>query len=55
MEEYLTEVLMADHIKAGFKVWGIEGTEQKIQELYRNKPGIQEKYLAVYKKLLQGG
>jgi len=39
-----------DHIKEAFKIYGIEGTEQKIKELMKGK--LQEFMLARYRKLI---
>ena len=37
-----------------FKKYGIEGTEQKIKELYQLSPKIQELFLIEYRKILKG-
>ena len=37
-----------------FKKYGIEGTEQKIKELYQLSPNIQELFLIEYRKILKG-
>ena len=37
-----------------FKRYGIEGTEQKIKELYQLSPKIQELFLIEYRKILKG-
>lgn len=55
LADFITEETMITHLKEGFLVWGIEGTEEKIKELYSNSPVILEKYLGVYHKLVSGG
>jgi len=45
---------MYHHLNQAFKKWGIEGTEQKLKEIYSQMPTLQEKYLKVYYKLLKG-
>jgi hypothetical protein len=37
-----------------FKKYGIEGSEQKIKELYQLSPKIQELFLTEYRKILKG-
>jgi hypothetical protein len=37
-----------------FKKYGLEGTEQKIKELYQLSPKIQELFLIEYRKILKG-
>ena len=54
LETFFTEEIMTEHLTKGFSVWGIEGTEDKIRELYASSPVILEKYLGVYNKLLKG-
>lgn len=34
----VVKVLAKEHIKRAVKEWGIEGTEDKIKELYQNMP-----------------
>ncbi len=41
-----------NHIRKAFKVYGIEGTEQKIKEVM--KGSLQEFMLARYRKLING-
>lgn len=54
LADFITEEIMVTHLKEGFLVWGIEGTEDKIKELYSSSPVIREKYLGVYHKLIRG-
>jgi len=37
-----------------FKAYGIEGSEQKINELYALSPKIKELFLIEYRKILKG-
>lgn len=37
-----------------FRVYGIEGTREKIESLYALSPRIKELFLIEYKKILQG-
>ena len=40
-------------IKRAFKKFGIEGTEQKINELYRFVPKYRDYMLQIYKEILK--
>jgi hypothetical protein len=45
---------MNEQLHKCFKVYGIEGCEQKIKELYQLSPKIQELFLIEYRKILKG-
>jgi len=45
---------MNQQLRKCFKRYGIEGTEQKIKELYQLAPRIQELFLIEYRKILKG-
>lgn len=45
---------MNQQLRKCFGRYGIEGTEQKIKELYQLSPKIQELFLIEYKKILKG-
>lgn len=55
MKEYNIAQLMArEQIILSFKRYGIEGTEQKIKELYRIMPKIKNTMLKEYYNILKG-
>ena len=55
MKEYNIAQLMAqEQIILSFKRYGIEGTEQKIKELYRETPKLKNTMLKEYYNLLKG-
>lgn len=54
MINFLIECDMLYHMNRAFNEYGIEGTEQKIKDLYKKMPIIKEKYLQIYKKLIKG-
>lgn len=55
MKQYNIINLMArEQLILAFKRWGIEGTEQKIKEIYRNMPKIKDTMLREYYKLMKG-
>ena len=45
---------IAKDIKKCFNIYGIEGTEQKINELYELMPEVKRQYLDVYNYFLKG-
>ncbi len=53
--EKMIEREMQRHLIAGFKKYGIEGTEERIKIVYKNVPILKEKYLKLYKKLVKKG
>ena len=52
MTNLIIEQQMLYHLNRAFKKWGIEDTEQKLKEVYKDMPVLREKYLKVYKKLI---
>lgn len=52
-ENQLVEKLVEDHIREGFKKFGIEGTEDVIREAYGNNPKALAIYLRVYNNILE--
>ena len=46
---------MLSNLKEYFNRFGLEGTEQKIKEVYEYSAVIQKKYLDLYKLILKGG
>ena len=44
-----------DGLCKSFKRYGIEGTEQKIRELYKNTPKLRDLYLGYYNRTIKGG
>jgi hypothetical protein len=44
---------MLVHLKRMFALYGIEGSEQKICEIYKYLPIIKQKYLALYWNILR--
>jgi len=44
---------MIKHLKEAFSTYGIEGTEDKIKEIYCNMDTVREQYLAVYWELIK--
>ena len=45
---------MNQQLRKCFHRYGIEGSEQKIKELYQLSPKIQELFLIEYRKILKG-
>lgn len=53
MKKYNIIQLMAqEQIKLSFKKFGIEGTEQKIKEIYKTMPKILDTMLKEYYKII---
>ncbi len=50
----ITKEKAIEHLKRAFAEWGVEGTEDKIKELYANTPAIRDYLLEMYYKLLKG-
>jgi len=50
--ETATDQDIQQHITAGFKRFGIEGTEEVFRRVYANYPVLQEKYQKAYDKLI---
>lgn len=51
MENY-TKVAIAQNIKDSFQKFGLEGTEDKINEIWKDTPVTKGMYLEVYKELI---
>ena len=49
----ITDVLAYYNIKRAFKKYGIEGTEQKIKEVYANMPTIRDHMLKNYCAIIE--
>jgi len=47
------EERMVNTLKYSFTIYGIEGTEQIIKEVYTHAPTLRNKYLELYSKLLK--
>ena len=41
------------HLKKAMMKYGIEGTEQKLKDIYKNMSIILEKYLILYNKIIR--
>ena len=55
MKQYnIIDLLAREQLTLCFKRWGMEGTEQKIKELYKTMPKIKDTMLKEYYKLLKG-
>lgn len=54
-EAELVNALCQDALKRSFKIYGVEGTEQKIRELCSHNPTMLEVHLRNYEFLLKGG
>jgi len=50
-EEKLVSILIQDSIIYHAKIYGVEGVEQKINELYCNMPKLKNKMLTEFKRL----
>ena len=50
----LTYYMLAVDLKKAFKFYGIEGTEEKIKEVYSLMPELKAQYLEVYSYFLKG-
>jgi len=48
------QIEMRQQLFKCFKKYGIEGSEQKIKELYQLVPRIQELFLIEYRRILKG-
>ena len=54
MKEYnITQLMAQEQIILSFKRYGIEGTEQKIKELYRKIPKLKDVMLKEYYNILK--
>ena len=54
MKEYnITQLMAQEQIILSFKRYGIEGTEQKIKELYRKTPKLKDVMLKEYYNILK--
>lgn len=54
-EEMIRRAVEADmehHIKQAFAKFGIEGTEDKLKEAYKNHPTLLKQYLKVYRRAI---
>lgn len=52
--DILFETMILQDLQKCFKVWGIEATEEKIKDIYRNNFSLKEAYLKVYQSMLKG-
>lgn len=50
--EKATNDEILDHIKSGFKTFGIEGTEDVFRRIYVNHQVILDRYQAIYDNLI---
>lgn len=48
----ISNIMAKEYILHAFSVWGIEGTLQKIDELYKHCPGVRAKFYEVYQEIL---
>jgi hypothetical protein len=51
MEQYINISMQIDIIRC-FQIYGIEGTEQKIKEIYHSMPKMKAEYLKVYHQIV---
>lgn len=54
MEYDLVDLLIEESLKKAVARYGIEGAEQKINELYVHMPVAKDRILEVYKKIYKG-
>lgn len=57
MNEQLLKVIeltARQHIKDALNVYGIEGAEQKIKEVYGRSPKVEKYMLNLFRKMLRG-
>ena len=52
--DQLADILIADSLKRNILVFGIEGLEEKINELYCTVPDMRDRILHVYNKMYKG-
>jgi hypothetical protein len=50
--EELVEQIIVEHIKEGFKTFGIEGTEDVFRRAYSTTPQLLDRYQGVYDRLI---
>ena len=50
----LVDQLIADGLRSAFKTFGLEGTEDKIKEIYARSPKMLDRYISVYNRLIKG-
>ena len=48
------DIIMKNNLQIFFRQYGIEGTEQKLKEVYANCSNIKDKYLEIYNQILKG-
>ena len=54
MKEYtIIELMAREQILIAFKIYGIEGTEMKIKELYKSMPKVKDTLIKEYDKILK--
>ena len=49
-----TKIEAIGHLRRAYNKFGIEGTEEKIKEVYKNTPGARDYLLDIHYKLLRG-
>jgi flagellar basal body-associated protein FliL len=49
----LIDDTMKRYLQRAFSYWGIEGTEQKIKEVYSKMPEIRNRFLKIYYNLFK--
>ena len=52
--DILIREMFKQNLRKSFQHFGIEGTEDKIKELWINHPEIIKQYLEVYRELITG-
>ena len=53
--DILIREMFKQNLRKSFQHFGIEGTEDKIKELWINHPEIIKQYLEVYREVITGG
>lgn len=48
----ITQALVKVHFNEAMQVFGLEGTVEKIENLYKNHPKIKELFLEEYKRIV---
>ena len=48
----ISNLMAKEYLLHAFSIWGIEGTLEKIEDLYKHCPGVKAKFMEVYKEIL---
>ena len=50
----ITKEIAKDNLRIAFNMFGIEGTEEKIKELYENNTRVKDYFLSIFWEMVRG-